>query len=456
MENALAIACLLCLPASNAASAPAPDANAAWRELFAQPAPADANRQLNAVLAACGNDVGRLKALIAADTAYEAFQPGWHRRRTDVQDGNTRYDVPYLVRVPWGYDANRSWPLILACHGQGGRGGDIGWVMQEMLEGEANRYVIVTPTMPGPAVYNGRPYQEQAYVRPLEWARLHLNIDDDRVYITGYSLGGHQSWHLATMFPHLFAGAVPMAGVPAFEGAPYTCHLYHENLSHLPLWAVWGENDKATPPDLGNADVCREAAARLKALGIATFRGTELPGAGHGESFPPPEEFRKFLAAGRRQAVPEKLTRVFHLPSHRRAYWLEAVHLERPWIRLDGPIQFSMPPGPKPTTQQALDAGMKHLEKGLFRFTASLDRAANRITVEGTGIASWRLYLMDGMLDLSREVTIQIGSRTWRGRLKPSARAMLLHYAATRDAGALVLNEVDLFTTGRVNVRYGD
>lgn len=483
--SAYGITCLLLAQTSAPAATgeptgrAAPNANAAWRELFAQDPPRDAdrdpkpeanrdanrpgnrdaNRRIDAVLAACGGSAQRVKALIASDDAYEELKPSVRKERTRVADGNKPYDVEFLVYVPRGYDPKKPWPLVLSCHGQGGSGSHAAAMAQQLLGPDRDKYVVVAPTMPGPEVYSGKPYQEQAYLQPLEWARRRLHIDGGRVYVTGYSLGGHNTWHLATMYGRLFAAAVPMAGSPVFEGAPYTCNSYMENLGNLPLWAIWGEEDTAPPPATqGNVDVCRLAAARLKELGNAEFKGTELPGAGHGECFPPPSEFRKFLEAGKREPVPQNFTHTFHLWHHRRGYYLEAVALTRPPLNLEHGIRVELPAslGHKPTTKEVLDAGEKILTKSLFRFSAELDRPHNALTVKADGVRVLRLYVMEGMFDLSQPVTIRFGEKAWQGKIVPSARAMLQHYSAERDAAAIVLNELDLDAGGRVAVRFKD
>ena len=35
-------------------------------------------------------------------------------------------------------------------------------------------------------------------------------IEKARIHLTGYSLGGYGTWSLATLYPNLFASAIPM------------------------------------------------------------------------------------------------------------------------------------------------------------------------------------------------------------------------------------------------------
>ena len=99
-------------------------------------------------------------------------------------------------------------------------------------------------------------------------------------------------------------------------------------------------------------------------------------------------------------------------------------------------------------------AGRAHYEKGLFRVEAELDRAGNALTVRTAGVTQVRIHVMEGMFDLSKPVTLRFDRRSWTGRIVPSARCTLTHYAATRDARALVVNEVELDGLGRATVRY--
>lgn len=427
-----------------------------WRALFAQTSPAAAEEHIDAVLAACGDSPAALRKLFACDSAYPQLGGGLHRRATTVVDGETRYDVEYVVRVPGGYSPVRSCALLLAAHGQGGSGASITAMMQRGLGAEVEKYIIVAPTLPGPRRYAGAAYQEQAYLKPLAWARLNLNVDDDRIYVSGHSLGGHCTWHLATMFPHLFAAAVPMAGVPLFEGSPYTSNSYLENLANLPVWAIWGELDQKGPGTLSNVHFCRMAAERLRQLGNSKFEGTELPGVGHAGWWPKPEAYARYLTSHKRLAAPEKLVHFFHRARHGRAYYVEAIRLAR------DELDFSRRPQPKLRVQPgeslaeaAIRTGKQVYDKSLFKIWADLDKGANAMSIRASGVSAVRVYATEGMFDLSRPVTLRFAGRSWTGGISASARCMLTHYAATRDATAVICNEVDVDSAGKVLVRFG-
>jgi hypothetical protein len=261
---------------------------------------------------------------------------------------------------------------------------------------------------------------------------------------------------MATMFPRLFAAAVPMAGVPWFEGSPYVNDIYLENLSNLPVWAVWGAQDKAAPGMLGNVDFSRLAAARLAELKNDKFKGTELANAAHGECFPPAREFGKFLASTQRSAAPEKFAHLFHMPQHARGYYLEATKFAHEPMDLakTNQIRVVVPAGQTPTSQAAHDAIVAALRRQMFGLWGELDKPANTLSIRALGVLSVRVYVTEGMFDLSQPVTIKWASTTWKQAVPASPRSVLEHYAATRDASALIYNEIDMDISGRAVVKY--
>ena len=463
MKRFLSILILVCL------AAPAAAENAkiadALRELFAQGDPTKAEAQQQAVLEAVGGDADKLIAALKADTAYAPAKPGLHAFKTTVDKDGRPEPITYYVFLPHGYTPEKSWPTVLAGHGQTGDGQ---WAVQNtrglLGNQEAGKYVVVAPTLsdphlPGqgkPRTYSARPYQEQTFLKALRLAGRAYNLDDNHVYVSGYSMGGHTAWHLPTVFPHLFAAAVPMAGVPHFEGFPYTTVSYMSNLQHVPLWSIWGELDRAGGPSvLGQPDFNRLAAERLKALKNEHFIGTELKGVAHGGCYPPPGEYPKFLAKYTRNPTPEKITHNFHLPHHARGYYLEATALSTK------PPDFTKPPKIKvsrdPRGMSKIDRlkmFSKHFDRSLFRFQATLNRKTNTLTIKPFRIKTMRLYVTQGLFDPKRPAVIKYWRRVWRGTIPTSAACILKHYTTTRDAQALVLNEIDLTATRKPVFRF--
>lgn len=451
--HCLAVTALLFLPAARGAADDA-KRREAWRALFAQDNPATATARIDAVVTACGSDAARLEALIAADDAYPALKPGWHRHTTRVRDGSKAYEAEFFIRIPRGYTTSKSWPVILAAHGMGNTGRKIGRSIEWLLRSGVEQFVLVAPTLPGPTGFNMRAYQIDTYLRPLAWARTHVNVDDDRMYMTGYSQGGHVTWHLSTLHAHLFAATAPVAGAPVFVGYPVTTTGYLDNLSNLPMWAIWGEKDGAPPGKEGNVNLCRRATAQLEKLRNTHYRATELKGRGHGGCWPDGRELARFFLTHKRAATPRKYSHFFHLARHSQSYYVQPIRYARPPFDFNKGLRVTLPPGAPPTQESIRRVYDKQVDRMMFRMTAELAPARNELAVRAVGVHTLRVRVIDGMFDLTRPVVLRRAGRTWRLNIPVSPRCLLTHYAATRDATALVYNEVDLSTSARPQIRF--
>ena len=66
-------------------------------------------------------------------------------------------------------------------------------------------------------------------------------MDEDRVYVTGLSMGGFATWALAIRQPQRFAAVAPVCG----GGDPSKA----ERIARLPIWAFHGALDETIPLD---------------------------------------------------------------------------------------------------------------------------------------------------------------------------------------------------------------
>jgi hypothetical protein len=76
----------------------------------------------------------------------------------------------------------------------------------------------------------------------IDQAASQFNVDMDRLYVTGLSMGGGGVWNMLNRFPDRFAAGVPIAAVSPsgdFDGG---------NLVGKPTWAFHARNDSAVSP----------------------------------------------------------------------------------------------------------------------------------------------------------------------------------------------------------------
>ncbi|MHC4860391.1 MAG: HEAT repeat domain-containing protein, partial [Planctomycetota bacterium] len=189
--------------------------------------------------------------------------------------GATESPGVYALYVPKSYDPLRAWPLVLGLHGGGVGGKDreavvgSGSSAMNFYAGQAaaRGYIVVCPT----ALVGGwpGPKNEALLESVLEEVKLLFNIDLNRIYLTGHSMGGYGTWHYGPKWAEVFAAVSPMAG----GGAGGFNRLVTTN---TPIFIFHGADDPRVGPGSDRA------AARNLAKTPHDFIYTELDGIGHG------------------------------------------------------------------------------------------------------------------------------------------------------------------------------
>jgi predicted peptidase len=182
----------------------------------------------------------------------------------------------YLVHLPAGYrlDSEQKWPFMIFLHGAGLRGDDLELVKQEgppkrVAEGREFPFIIVAPQCP---LRRWWPEEIDSLRELLLKCLSRYPIDTSRIYLTGLSMGGFGTWHLAAAHPKAFAAIVPVCG-----GALHYSDLAERIavLSKVPIWVFHGADDETVP--LAESQKLVDA---LKAAG-GNVRFTVYAGVGH-------------------------------------------------------------------------------------------------------------------------------------------------------------------------------
>lgn len=205
--------------------------------------------------------------------------------------------LKYLLFPPKG-DQPAPHPLIIFLHGSGERGDDLELVKKWGLpryaasgEVELPAFVAV-PQCPDGEVWSALTDSLDVL---LDGLLSQHPIDPDRVYLTGFSLGGYGTWVWGSARPERFAALVPVGGSAWFDGLFERADL--ERLRSTPIWMVHGAADQAV--SVSGAD---EVAAALTSIG-ANFGYTRYPDATHGgtsdRAFRDMELYRWLLAQRR-------------------------------------------------------------------------------------------------------------------------------------------------------------
>lgn len=162
------------------------------------------------------------------------------------------FTLPYRLFVPAGYDPTVPYPLVLALHGAGERGTDneshirphrlaTSWA-DPVNQAEYPTFVVAPQVPPGLRWSAEQPVDESNFTNVqlttlaiLDALAAEFNLDPDRIYITGLSMGGHGTWDFIARQPGRFAAAVPMSGRSYPQNA--------DDILDVPIWAFHGESD---------------------------------------------------------------------------------------------------------------------------------------------------------------------------------------------------------------------
>ena len=194
--------------------------------------------------------------------------PALATSRAAKMTSTIRTRLHYLAFLPKSYSARGTGvPLIVFLHGSGERGTDIEkvktWGPPAIAEKNPDfPFMVVSPQLA-----NGEAWHALALKGMLDEVLAKYNVDRQRVYLTGLSLGGYGAWDLASRYPHYFAAVAPICGggIARIVG----------NMRGVPTWVFHGKKDDAVPEE--------ESARMVDALKAAggNVKYTMLPEAGH-------------------------------------------------------------------------------------------------------------------------------------------------------------------------------
>ena len=194
--------------------------------------------------------------------------------RTVVVRHVALYD--FLIHFPKGYnDFGGKRPLLFFLHGAGETGKDVTEIAKlDICHYTAGRipakefpFLVVSPVTPK---HSWEPAKVVHLIdKLLGDVRFGQRIDLDRVYLTGFSMGGFGTFRTACAFPDYFAAIVPLAGGGEPEDAV--------KLQTVPTWAFHGNADEVVPYDL-----TKNMTDAMEGLNHPNVKLTTLYGAGHG------------------------------------------------------------------------------------------------------------------------------------------------------------------------------
>lgn len=232
-------------------------------------------------LGACG-ETGSTSSSISANNfgnqeviVDQNYQPKKYSENTELKDlmeGKTyvsgvrgkEYRLLYRIYIPENYNPSYKYPLVMYFHGLGECGSnntnqlslDFDFLPRILNQQNLKDYpcIVVAPQCPIGEYWINEEKGDQAFnkgydVNTVKTARsmqasLNLisqlqkdyNIDKDRLYVTGVSLGGAASWDIVARNPGVFAACMPVCGAcMPIEN--------FESFKNTNVWAFHGKKD---------------------------------------------------------------------------------------------------------------------------------------------------------------------------------------------------------------------
>lgn len=217
--------------------------------------------------------------------------PRVQQRSYRFQDTNE--DLAYTLFVSSRVKKDKPAPLIVALHGFGGDSNFI--VRGKLIDlAEEGGYIVVGPMGYNVAGWYGSPVivmgggtevtpanlrelSEKDVLNVLDMARKEFNVDPDRTYLMGHSMGGAGTLFLAQKYAGQWAAAAAIAPA-AFMMQPVQKDILAPiQQARLPLMITQGADDNVVPPTN-----TRTWAVAMDELNLADHRYIEMEGRDHG------------------------------------------------------------------------------------------------------------------------------------------------------------------------------
>jgi len=211
---------------------------------------------LNRIVLACLLTCSLHPALAQAPPKKEAGKTTASRiEKKTYEFKDAGKEIEYAQFVPSGYDKEKKYPLMVCLHGLFSNPQQILRYKGLTDLAEKHGYVVVAPMgysttgwYGAKALVKGKndpenigELSEKDVMNVLGIARKDFNIDSDRIFLMGHSMGGGGTFHLAIKHPEIWAGLAPIA--PAISRSATDV----EKIKHIAVIVVQGAKDFLVP-----------------------------------------------------------------------------------------------------------------------------------------------------------------------------------------------------------------
>lgn len=166
-------------------------------------------------------------------------------------------EMRYLLRFPDGWVPGDQLPVVVFLHGSGDDDYDSRWltgygvpaaVQFGLIPDGVEPFILLAPqATPGTSWDVAR--QPETVIALLDSVLGDHGLDPQRVSLTGMSMGGYGTWHLATRFPDRFTAAASVSG-SGYGSTQLPDDLDVCALSDMEIRGYHGSDDQISLPSL--------------------------------------------------------------------------------------------------------------------------------------------------------------------------------------------------------------
>ena len=128
------------------------------------------------------------------------------------------------------------YPLIISLHGAGGGNAPIESRMKSAVIKELSKQENLHFSAKILIPQSGKVWEPKSLSKMLNYIlSQNKDIDTNRIYCVGYSMGGKGTWEWAMLEPERFAAISPKGFIPNYSAV--------EKMARLPIWAMVGTKD---------------------------------------------------------------------------------------------------------------------------------------------------------------------------------------------------------------------
>jgi predicted esterase len=259
-------------------------------------------------------------------------------------------NTPQFCRVylPMDYDSDKKWPLVVNLHGYyGANPVYVKWWSIDMRHMDlVDKFPVIDiePHGRGNTSYSG--IGEKDILKCIELAKEKFNVDEDRIYLKGESMGGGGTWYVGTRHPNIFAAIAPVYG-----GWDYHANMTKEQIAKLSEREIFNYEKNSsfaqadalltTPVLVTHGDIDESADVNFSRYAVRMLqrwgydiRYHEYPGFAH-EGIPYTDEVISWFLQHKKNNVPEKIRVRSAVLSSAKSHWVKILQRENPFAFIE-------------------------------------------------------------------------------------------------------------------------